>query len=179
MDIWVWVLAALLLGLTPIIYNVFLHPLRHFPGPRMAGATSWWRAYKEVFQQVTMAQLLFDLHQEYGKMMKLRRRSIGLMHSIGEIVRIAPNEVCLSPETTSSLVTNVCSSISASLLHSMIYTMPPKGGTRTKVCIEHPVFSRDPSFSSSTTRRRNGGRHFNQCFLREQFRTSRVSSGAM
>lgn len=99
MDIWVWVLAALLLGLCPMIYNIFFHPLRHFPGPRMAGATSWWRAYKEVFQQVTMAQLLFDLHGEYGEIMKIQRRSGGLMSSVGEVVRIAPNEVCLSTET--------------------------------------------------------------------------------
>ena len=96
MDIWVWVvLAAPLLGLSPLIYNVFFHPLRHFPGPRMAGATSWWRAYKEVFQRVTMAQLLFELHQEYGEIMKIRRRSGGLINSVGEVVRIAPNEFCI------------------------------------------------------------------------------------
>ncbi|WEW61946.1 hypothetical protein PRK78_007446 [Emydomyces testavorans] len=42
----------------------------------MAAATKWWRAYKEVYQQETLAQLLFDLHRKYG-----------------EIVRIGPNEL--------------------------------------------------------------------------------------
>ncbi|KZF24030.1 cytochrome P450 [Xylona heveae TC161] len=76
MEIWIWLLVALSIALCPIIYNVFFHPLRRFPGPRMAGATSWWKAYKEVFQQETLAQLLFDLHRKHG-----------------DIVRIGPNEL--------------------------------------------------------------------------------------
>ncbi|KAL3478163.1 cytochrome P450 [Aspergillus californicus] len=42
----------------------------------MAGATYWWKAYKEVIQQQTIARELFVLHQQYG----------------GD-VRIAPNEL--------------------------------------------------------------------------------------
>ncbi|CAI7604649.1 unnamed protein product [Penicillium manginii] len=42
----------------------------------MAGATSSWKAYKEVIKQETLAQELFDLHAKYG-----------------EIVRIGPNEL--------------------------------------------------------------------------------------
>lgn len=33
----------------------------------MAGATTWWKAYKEVFQKETIAQLLFGLHKKYGE----------------------------------------------------------------------------------------------------------------
>lgn len=70
MGIWMGVFVTLMMGLYPIIYNVFFHPLRHFPGPRMAGATTWWKAYKEVFQQETVAQLLFDLHRKHGEIEK-------------------------------------------------------------------------------------------------------------
>ncbi|OAA69792.1 Cytochrome P450 [Cordyceps fumosorosea ARSEF 2679] len=59
-----------------IVYNVYFHPLRHFPGPWMAGATSGWKAYKEVIKQQTLARELFSLHEKYG-----------------EIVRVAPNEL--------------------------------------------------------------------------------------
>lgn len=55
------------LGLCRLVYNVFFHPLRKFPGPWMAGATSGWKAYKEVIKQETLAQELFDLHAKYGK----------------------------------------------------------------------------------------------------------------
>lgn len=58
--------AASLYGLGQIIYNVFFHPLRKFPGPFMAGATSSWKAYKEVIKQETLAQELFILHERYG-----------------------------------------------------------------------------------------------------------------
>ncbi|CAI7647033.1 unnamed protein product [Penicillium pancosmium] len=68
--------AAAFLGLWRIVYNVFFHPLRKFPGPWMAGATSGWKAYKEVIKQETLALELFDLHAKYG-----------------EIVRIGPNEL--------------------------------------------------------------------------------------
>ncbi|KAM4058611.1 cytochrome p450 [Hirsutella rhossiliensis] len=67
---------AALLVLYRVLYNVFLHPLRKFPGPLLAGATSGWKAYKEVIKRETLAQELFDLHRRYG-----------------DIVRIAPNEL--------------------------------------------------------------------------------------
>ncbi|KAJ5888130.1 Cytochrome P450 [Penicillium taxi] len=52
-------------GLYRILYNVFFHPLRKFPGPWMAGATSCWRAYKEVIKQETLAQEPFTHHKKY------------------------------------------------------------------------------------------------------------------
>lgn len=68
--LWLWALAAtpFLLFLSQILYNVFLHPLRKFPGPRIAGATSLWRAYKEVILKETLAQELFDLHRKHGRL---------------------------------------------------------------------------------------------------------------
>ena len=66
METWIGLFAALLISLSPIIYNVYFHPLRRFPGPWMAGATTWWKAYKEVYQKATLARLLFDLHEKYG-----------------------------------------------------------------------------------------------------------------
>lgn len=59
--------AVALWGLCRAVYNVFFHPLRKFPGPWMAGATSGWKAYKEVIKQETLAQELFGLHEKYGE----------------------------------------------------------------------------------------------------------------
>lgn len=53
-------------GFCQVLYNVFFHPLRKFPGPLLAGATSGWKAYKEVIKRETLAQELFDLHRRYG-----------------------------------------------------------------------------------------------------------------
>ena len=60
-------------GLFRVVYNVFFHPLRKFPGPWLAGATSGWRAYREVIKQETLARELFALHEKYGKV-KLEMR---------------------------------------------------------------------------------------------------------
>ncbi|KAI0123214.1 cytochrome P450 [Xylariales sp. AK1849] len=74
--LWMWVLAPFLVVAGNIIYNIFFHPLRHFHGPRVAGATTWWKAYQEVWQKKTLAVELFELHSKYG-----------------DIVRVGPNEL--------------------------------------------------------------------------------------
>jgi cytochrome P450 len=73
---WAWLVVPLVALLVRVAYNVFFHPLRNFQGPKMAGATSLWRTYKEVIKKETLAQELFELHKRYG-----------------DIVRIAPNEL--------------------------------------------------------------------------------------
>lgn len=85
--------AAGLYGLGRAVYNVFFHPLRKFPGPLMAGATSSWKAYKEVIKQETLAQELFVLHEKYGMIKSKANLNFLLTYLIGDIVRIAPNEV--------------------------------------------------------------------------------------
>lgn len=74
--LWAWLAVPFVFFFGRIVYNVFFHPLRKFPGPFMAGATSLWRTYKEVVKKETLAQELFDLHKKYG-----------------DIVRIAPDEL--------------------------------------------------------------------------------------
>jgi cytochrome P450 len=74
--LWIWLIVPAVLYLGRMVYNAFLHLLRSFPGPRMAGATSLWRTYKEVVKKETLAQELFELHKMYGS-----------------IIRIAPNEL--------------------------------------------------------------------------------------
>ncbi|KAF5864081.1 hypothetical protein ETB97_008486 [Aspergillus alliaceus] len=74
--VYILLLTAILVTVCRVIYNLFFHPLHRFPGPRIAAATTWWRAYKEVYKQETIAKLLFDLHEKYG-----------------DIVRIGPNEL--------------------------------------------------------------------------------------
>jgi hypothetical protein len=68
--------AYIVLKLSTIIYNLFLHPLAKFPGPLAGRATDWYKTYIEVYRQQSMVHLLIDLHEIYG-----------------DVVRIAPNEV--------------------------------------------------------------------------------------
>lgn len=76
----VTVLLALGLGVCQTIYNVFFHPLAEFPGPALAGASSWWKIYKEVVRGDTMANDLFDLHRQYG-----RQRQSDLLEYFGTL----------------------------------------------------------------------------------------------
>lgn len=57
-----------------IFYNVFLHPLRKFPGPLVGRATHLWRAIK--IQSGDLPQTVKKLHDIYGP-----------------VVRIAPDEL--------------------------------------------------------------------------------------
>ncbi|KAI0306858.1 putative P450 monooxygenase [Multifurca ochricompacta] len=81
--------ALLLYGLLRAIYNVFFHPLSHFPGPRGAACTRWWLAYKELCRGVSLADLRMELHQRYG-----------------DIVRISPNELHFARPTVYNEIYN-------------------------------------------------------------------------
>lgn len=60
------------------IYRLFLHPLRHFPGSKLAALTSWYEAYYDVYPHVGQFTLrVADMHKRYKS----------------PIVRIGPNAV--------------------------------------------------------------------------------------
>lgn len=48
-------------------YNLYLHPLAGFPGPRWAAFTSWWKVVLEVFQERSLVEQLVQLHEIYGQ----------------------------------------------------------------------------------------------------------------
>ncbi len=49
-----------------VVYNLYFHPLAHFPGPRGAASTKWWLAYMEYIKGVSLHNLRDELHQKYG-----------------------------------------------------------------------------------------------------------------
>ncbi|KAF5628928.1 cytochrome P450 monooxygenase [Fusarium sp. NRRL 52700] len=57
-----------------VLYNLYLHPLRHYPGPRLAAATRLWYCYHCV--QGTLVNALHEAHKKYG-----------------DVVRTAPDEL--------------------------------------------------------------------------------------
>jgi len=61
------------------IFNIFLHPLSQFPGPRAAAITLYWKAYVECVQGRSFCHVLKELHNVYG-----------------DVVRVGPNELHFS-----------------------------------------------------------------------------------
>jgi len=57
---WVAYLAVL------AFYRLYLHPLRRFPGPKLAAATGWYAGYWDLHMGGQMVKHLVDLHKEYG-----------------------------------------------------------------------------------------------------------------
>ncbi|KAK7510590.1 cytochrome P450 monooxygenase-like protein [Phyllosticta citriasiana] len=57
------------------VYNIYFHPLARFPGPKLAAATRYWKAWVECFQAKSFVHELEKLHARYGK-----------------VVRVGPNE---------------------------------------------------------------------------------------
>ncbi|KAH8982802.1 cytochrome P450 [Lactarius akahatsu] len=70
---------SLCYGLLRVTYNLFFHPLSHFPGPRGAACTRLWLAYMELVKRVSLSDLRAELHRKYG-----------------DVVRISPNELHFS-----------------------------------------------------------------------------------
>ena len=47
-------------------YNVYCHPLAHFPGPRLAAASKFWLAYQEFVREISLSDIRDELHAKYG-----------------------------------------------------------------------------------------------------------------
>ncbi|KNZ73850.1 Trichodiene oxygenase [Termitomyces sp. J132] len=69
---------ATFIGILTAIHRLFFHPLRRFPGPRLAAITPLYKIYYEVYRGGELLQCLIELHKIYGN-----------------VIRIAPNEVNL------------------------------------------------------------------------------------
>jgi hypothetical protein len=69
--LWTGVLVWIGRILVRVVYNVFLHPLKKFPGPLPASATEWWKTWIEVMRQESMTDVLVRLHKQYGLSPKL------------------------------------------------------------------------------------------------------------
>jgi hypothetical protein len=50
-----------------VIYRLYFHPLSHFPGPKLAAATTLYRAYWQVWQDGEHVAQFTRLHEQYGR----------------------------------------------------------------------------------------------------------------
>jgi hypothetical protein len=88
---------AVLLG----IYRLYLSPLSHFPGPKLAALTGWYEVWYDV---VIGGQFTFQIekwHQKYGTFLSLDSQNHAPLKHLanllaGPIIRIRPDEVHIS-----------------------------------------------------------------------------------
>ncbi|KAK7052823.1 hypothetical protein VNI00_004142 [Paramarasmius palmivorus] len=65
-------LAAVFLLLTAIaVYRFALHPLRRFPGPKLAAVTDYYQAYFDIVKGGELLNHLRDLHVKYGPVVRI------------------------------------------------------------------------------------------------------------
>lgn len=50
-----------------VVYRLFFHPLRHFPGSKIAAATLWYDFYYDCVKRGTQIWQIEKLHKQYGK----------------------------------------------------------------------------------------------------------------
>ena len=58
---------SLLLTIVGAIRRLYLHPLTHIPGPKLAALTWWYEFYYDVIQQGRYVFKIQELHKKYGK----------------------------------------------------------------------------------------------------------------
>jgi hypothetical protein len=52
-----------------VVYRLYFHPLRHFPGSKICAATLWHDFYYDCVKRGTLIWQIEKLHKEYGKFM--------------------------------------------------------------------------------------------------------------
>lgn len=75
-----------------VVYRLYLHPLSHFPGPKLAIATYWYEFYYDVIMHGRYTWKIKELHAQYGITILYLSHPI-VDSSLGPVVRINPNEL--------------------------------------------------------------------------------------
>ncbi|KAI9511645.1 putative P450 monooxygenase [Russula earlei] len=69
-------LAVIVSALTWVIcsafYNVYLHPLARFPGPKLAAASTYWLFHQEFVRGISLSDIRDDLHSQYGDIIRVQ-----------------------------------------------------------------------------------------------------------
>ncbi|KAH6676808.1 cytochrome P450 [Halenospora varia] len=85
-----------------VLYNLFLHPLAKFPGPKTAGLSEWWEVYHTI--KCDRFNVIQELHKKHGS-----------------VVRINPNQVSIaSPKVFHHVFVTKCASFPKSEFYSSI-----------------------------------------------------------
>src|SRR4051794_6755921 len=53
------------------VYRLFLSPISHFPGPRLAAATGWYEFYYDVIKGGIYPFKIVELHKQYGPIIRI------------------------------------------------------------------------------------------------------------
>ena len=75
-----------------VVYRLYLHPLSHFPGPKLAIVTYWYEFYYDAIKRGRYTWKIKELHDQYG-ITNLYVSHPVINFSQGPIVRITPNEL--------------------------------------------------------------------------------------
>jgi hypothetical protein len=49
------------------VYRLYLSPIAHFPGPKLAALSKWYEFYYDVVLQGSFSAHIRELHSKYGK----------------------------------------------------------------------------------------------------------------
>lgn len=55
-----------------VIYRLYLSPLAHLPGPRLAAATSWYHTYHDLVRGGQYVFVIEEMHRKYGPIVRVR-----------------------------------------------------------------------------------------------------------
>jgi hypothetical protein len=82
-----------------IFRRLWLHPLSSFPGPKVAAATTLWKAYVECILNKSFCHVLEELHAKHGEYLSHSIASRPSDNNAGNVIRIGPDEVrVVSPQ---------------------------------------------------------------------------------
>jgi hypothetical protein len=57
---------SLLLAVLEAVRRLYLHPLAHIPGPKLAALTWWYEFYYDIIQPGQYVFHIQELHKQYG-----------------------------------------------------------------------------------------------------------------
>lgn len=112
------------------MYNIFFHPLRHYPGPLLARATRLYHLYYDLSGAQHLKQK--EWHDQYG-----------------EVVRVAPDELSYNSAQAWVDICGMCPETQSNAGFSLLYSTLMKG--KAALAIDQAASKRIPSFLATLT----------------------------
>lgn len=72
------IVTSMTYGFYVLCWRIFFHPLRDFPGPKLAAATLWYEFYYDVILGGQYVFQIARMHEVYGKRFQSSAKRLGM-----------------------------------------------------------------------------------------------------
>lgn len=140
---------VLALWISIIIYRLFFHRLRRFPGPLSMRVSKLTHIYHLLRNKAKNHILLEELREEYGDIVRTGKQNQAPISEIGNSLEAGPNELTIFDPQIISLMSRPKNDINRGEWYDLLLPSEPMATTRNRPDHDARKKAFDPAFSTA------------------------------